>query len=191
MLKSRLFTSWTTQLAFSEQEFRKALGFFPTGVVIVTAMTEAGERMGLTVSSFNSVSLSPPLVLFSVARSANSFQQISAASHYAVNILSENQFALSTRFAKPLTNKWEALMPLPGQTGSPIIPGILAALECAAYSNYDGGDHVIFVGRVVNIHRADTAGSRPLVFYQGAYHGLDSLPGNEPHPEDSLWLHGW
>jgi flavin reductase (DIM6/NTAB) family NADH-FMN oxidoreductase RutF len=178
-------------VAFSELEFRRTLGLFPTGVAIVTAITQTGERAGITVSSFSSVSLSPPLVLFSIARLANSFLQIASAAHYAINVLAENQSALSTRFARPLCDKWSDLMPLPGATSSPLIPGALFAFECEPYASYDGGDHVIFVGRVVNIHRADTAGNRPLVFCRGAYHGLDPTPDAQLHHEDSLWLHGW
>jgi flavin reductase (DIM6/NTAB) family NADH-FMN oxidoreductase RutF len=178
-------------VAFSELEFRTALGLFPTGVVIVTAITKLGEQLGITVSSFNSVSLSPPLVLFSIARTANSFPQIADAANYAVNVLAENQDALSSRFARPSSDKWAGLMPLAGATGAPLMPGAIASFECVPYASYDGGDHVIFVGRVVNIHRADTAGSRPLVFCRGAYHKLDVTPDAQLHHEDSLWLHGW
>jgi flavin reductase (DIM6/NTAB) family NADH-FMN oxidoreductase RutF len=176
---------------FSELEFRKALGLFPTGVVIVTAITQLGERLGITVSSFNSVSLDPPLVLFSIARSASSFSQIAGAASYAINMLGENQDALSTRFAKPFSDKWAGFMPMAGTTGSPLLPGVIVAFECVPYANYDGGDHLIFVGRVVNIHRADTAGNRPLVFCRGAYHKLDETPDALLHHEDSLWLPGW
>jgi flavin reductase (DIM6/NTAB) family NADH-FMN oxidoreductase RutF len=177
-------------VSISEPEFRKALGLFPTGVAIVTAIAKSGERVGITVSSFNSVSLSPPLVLFSIARSANSFPLFADAPRYAINVLGENQSALSTRFARP-GDKWSGLMPLDGLAGLPLIPGALVSFECEPYASYDGGDHVIFVGRVVSIHRADTASGRPLVFCHGAYHGLDATRESQLHHEDSLWLHGW
>jgi flavin reductase (DIM6/NTAB) family NADH-FMN oxidoreductase RutF len=178
-------------VAFSELEFRNALGLFPTGVAIVTARTKLGEPLGITVSSFNSVSLSPPLVQFCIARSARSFPEISEAANYAINVLGENHSALSTRFAKSSRDKWAGFMPLAGATGAPLMPGAIAAFECVPYASYDGGDHVIFVGRVVKIHRADTAGNRPLVFCHGAYHRLDAMPEEKLHHEDSLWLHGW
>jgi flavin reductase (DIM6/NTAB) family NADH-FMN oxidoreductase RutF len=177
-------------VSISETEFRKALGLFPTGVAIVTAIAKGGERFGITVSSFNSVSLSPPLVLFSVARSANSFPLIANALSYAINVLGENQTALSTRFARP-GDKWAGLTPVDGFTGLPLIPGALVSFECEPYASYDGGDHLIFVGRVVSIRRADTAGGKPLVFCHGMYHGLDARRDSQAHDEDSLWLHGW
>jgi flavin reductase (DIM6/NTAB) family NADH-FMN oxidoreductase RutF len=177
-------------VSISESEFRKALGLFPTGVAVVTAIAKSGERIGITVSSFNSVSLSPPLVLFSIARSATSFPLLADTPSYAINVLGENQSALSTRFARP-GNKWAGLTPLDGLTGLPLIPGAIVSFECEPYASYDGGDHMIFVGRVANIHRAETAGGRPLVFCHGAYHGLDARRGLQLPDGDSLWLLGW
>jgi flavin reductase (DIM6/NTAB) family NADH-FMN oxidoreductase RutF len=189
-LAGSIFRKLVRSVSISESEFRKALGLFPTGVAIVTAIAKAGERFGITVSSFNSVSLSPPLVLFSVARSANSFPLMANALSYAISVLGEHQSALSTRFARQ-GDKWAGLTPVDGLTGLPLIPGALVSFECEPYASYEGGDHMIFVGRVVSIHRADTAGRRPLVFCHGAYHGLDAGRGLHLHDEDSLWLQGW
>lgn len=178
-------------MAFSEQEFRLALGLFPTGVVIATATTGEGERLGMTLSSFNSVSLSPPLILFSINRSAKSFDAWTAVEHYAVNVLSQSQDALSTRFARPSADKWQGLMPLDGETDAPLIPNALATFECVPYAQYDGGDHVIMVGLVISIRRSDTAGNGPLVFHCGRYRELDPQV-TKPMPfDDTLWLHGW
>ena len=180
-----------SRVTFSEQEFRKTLGLFPTGVVIVTTLTAAGERLGITVSSFNSVSLAPPLVLFSIARSAYGLPAWAQAQSYAINVLSETQDGLSTRFAKSLADKWNAITPLAGETGAPILANALAAFECVPYAHYDGGDHLIMVGRVVAIRRMDMAGRRPLIFCGGRYRCLDLDEPELTPSEDSLWLHGW
>ena len=128
-------------MTFAQRSFRDALGFFPTGVAVVTTITRDGTRLGTTVSSFNSVSLSPPLVLFSIARSANSFAAWGEAETYAINVLHEHQDQLSTRFARSLADKWEGIKPLDGQTGALLVPGALASFECENFARYDGGDH--------------------------------------------------
>jgi len=178
-------------VAFSEHEFRRALGLFPTGVVIATATTGDGERIGMTLSSFNSVSLSPPLVLFSIARTARSIDAWASVENYAINVLSQSQDALSTRFAKPSADKWQGLMPLDGETGAPLIPNALATFECTPYARYDGGDHIIVVGRVAAIRRSDTATTDPLVFHCGRYRALDPQVTKPAPFDDELWLHGW
>lgn len=126
-------------------EFRRALGQFATGVAIISATGPRGGPIGLTVSSFNSVSLRPPLVLFSVARSAGSLPALSAARGYAVNVLSEDQEQLSNRFARPQEDKWHEVRHAPGVVLAPVIEDALACFECEPYAQYDGGDHVIFV----------------------------------------------
>ncbi len=177
-------------MAFTERQFRDALGLFATGVAIVTTVTD-GVRLGLTVSSFNSVSLSPPLILFSVARNAHAFPAWRAATSYAVNILGEEQSAVSTRFARALTDKWDGVTPLYGRTGAPLIPNALAWFECEAYAHYDGGDHEIFVGRVLAFRTTTSHEPRPLVFYRGRYRQLDTEHVIDTPPGTELWLHGW
>ena len=177
-------------MTIDEREFRSALGLFPTGVAIVTTVA-AGERLGLTVSSFNSVSLSPPLILFSVARSANSFAAWRQAQTYAVNILHEDQHALSTSFARALSAKWDGVQVLPGDTRAPLLPNALAAFECEAHAHYDGGDHEIFVGRVLSIRAPTRPDPRPLVFYRGRYRKLAPEIEATPPKDDTLYLHGW
>ena len=173
----------------SQTQFRAALGRFPTGVAIATAISE-GERLGLTISSFNSVSLSPPLVLFSIARSALSFPAWCKAKHFAINVLEENQQDLSTRFATARTAKWGGMSIIQGTTGAPLIANALVSLECAAYARYEGGDHEIFIGRVLDFRLRDTADSRPLVFHCGRYRRLDTAQARGD-PADFLFLHGW
>jgi flavin reductase (DIM6/NTAB) family NADH-FMN oxidoreductase RutF len=152
------------------RSFRDALGEFATGVVIVTAATPEGDRIGVTVSSFNSVSLSPPLVLFSIARSAYSLATFVNAKKFAVNVLHAGQQEVSNRFARALESKWSGLDWPIGMNGSPIAPDHLALFECESYAHYDGGDHVIVVGYVTRFVK--NGGRDPLLFFRGAYHKL-------------------
>jgi flavin reductase (DIM6/NTAB) family NADH-FMN oxidoreductase RutF len=177
-------------MQFSQSEFRAALGRFPTGVAIATTISQ-GERLGLTISSFNSVSLHPPLVLFSIAKGALSFSAWQAAAHYAINVLSEEQQELSTRFAKAMTGKWDGVSTITGSTGAPVIPNALVAFECAAHARHDGGDHEIFVGQVLAIRVRDVVDIRPLVFHGGRYRRLDAGPSGQEPATDYLFLHGW
>jgi flavin reductase (DIM6/NTAB) family NADH-FMN oxidoreductase RutF len=154
--------------AFDSLAFRRALGQFATGVAVVTAHDPAGEPVGLTISSFNAVSLSPPLVLFSVQRKAYALGALQRAKGYAVNVLSEGQQHLSQRFSRSLdAARWAAAPHRAGRTGSPLIEGALARFECEPYAVHDGGDHLIFVGRVTGFETADS--EAPLVFFRGAY----------------------
>lgn len=152
------------------RQLRNSLGRFATGVTIVTAPVADGPPIGMTVSSFNSVSLDPPLVLFSVARNARSLGQLESADGYAVNVLSSLHVDLSNRFARAGEDKWDAVEFSRGHCGTPVFDDALATFECEPYATYDGGDHVIFVGRVVNHHAAEEL--EPLVFYRGRYHSV-------------------
>src|SRR5271169_5159940 len=130
------------------RRFRNALGQFPTGVVVATARTAAGRLIGMTMSSFNSVSLDPPLILFSVLRKANGFPLWQAVDRYTVNVLNEEQEQVSNEFARAQGDKWEGISPLTGETGVPMLPNAAVVFECQSHSRFDGGDHEIFVGRV-------------------------------------------
>jgi flavin reductase (DIM6/NTAB) family NADH-FMN oxidoreductase RutF len=170
--------------------FRDALGLFPTGVAVVTTVARDGGHLGTTVSSFNSVSLSPPLVLFSIAKSTGSFTAWSEAETYAINLLHEHQHTLSTRFARARSDKWEGIKPVVGQTGSLLIPDALASFECESYARYDGGDHLILVGRVCALTMANVNDPRPLVFYRGSYQKIERY--DTATPQDLAYLlHGW
>jgi len=154
--------------AFSPREFRGALGMFATGVTIVTARAASGELVGLTANSFNSVSLTPPLVLWSLAQSAGSMAAFSAGSHYAINILAADQKALAERFAARGTDRWAGVRFTEGVAGSPLLEGAAATFECFNRSRYEEGDHVIFVGEVERCsHRA---GASPLLFHGGRFY---------------------
>jgi flavin reductase (DIM6/NTAB) family NADH-FMN oxidoreductase RutF len=177
-------------MAFTSGEFRKALGVFPTGVAVVTARAPDGLFHGMTVSSFNSVSLEPPLVLFSVARNVQSFSAWQTASAWGVSVLGETQDGLSTRFAQSGAGKWSGFEPIAGATGVPLIPGALAHFECERYGVHDGGDHLILVGRVLALGRPAGSISGPLVFFSGRYHQVDR-PRQGASENDERLLHGW
>lgn len=152
---------------FSPRDFRATLGMFATGVTIVTARNDQGEPVGLTASSFNSVSLDPPLVLWSLARAAGSMPAFSTGSHYAINILSADQKALAERFALKGADRWAGVSFTEGAGGAPLLAGAAATFECFNRSRYEEGDHVIFVGEVERCsHRA---GASPLLFHGGRF----------------------
>jgi flavin reductase (DIM6/NTAB) family NADH-FMN oxidoreductase RutF len=151
---------------FDTRAFRRALGQFPTGVCIVTAMVD-NVPLGLTVSSFNSLSLDPPLILFSIDHRAASLSSWVEANGYAINVLAENQQEASNRFAKSLSNKWEGVQFARGCFDAPVLPGAAAVFECAAWARHKGGDHTLFIGEVRKFHTS--VDRRPLVFGNGRY----------------------
>ncbi|RZS86598.1 flavin reductase family protein [Pigmentiphaga kullae] len=156
---------------FDTRTLRNALGHFATGVALVTARVD-GVRLAATVSSFNSVSLSPPLVLFSLARSALSFDMWRRAEKFAVMVLSSEQAEISSRFARAGSDKWQDVEVVPGINGSPLVAGALACFECGVYARYDGGDHEIIVGRVEHFETRGASRADPLIFFSGAYRSL-------------------
>ena len=153
--------------SFSLQDFRAALGMFATGVTIVTARTAEGQVIGLTANSFNSVSLSPPLVLWSLARIAGSMPAFEHGSHYAINILAAEQHALALRFAAKSIDRFAGVPFRLGRSGAPMLDGAAAVFECFNRSRYEEGDHVIFVGEVE--HCEHRVGAQPLIFHGGRY----------------------
>ncbi len=150
------------------QELRQALAQFATGITVVTTRDAAGAAVGVTASSFNTVSLEPPLVLWSIARSALSFPAFAAADAFAVHILGAHQEALSNRFAKPATEKFADLALEQGLDDLPLLPDCLTRFQCRTEHRYEGGDHLILVGRVVQIDRA-TQEQAPLLFHASRY----------------------
>lgn len=157
-------------MAFDQRAFRNALGHFPTGVVVVTAQTEGRDPIAITVSSFNAVSLDPPLILFSVGRNAQSLPALLAAKNFGVSVLRADQSDLSSRFAGGRGEKWAGIDPVLGETGCPLIGPCLAAFECTPFAVHEGGDHLIVVGRVLRFEIADEG--EPLVFFRGGYHAI-------------------
>jgi flavin reductase (DIM6/NTAB) family NADH-FMN oxidoreductase RutF len=163
--------------AFDSRAFRHALGQFPTGVCVVTAMVD-GARLGMTVSSFNSLSLDPPLVLFSIDRRAASLPMWERAAAVAVHVLAENQKDISSRFARALANKWEGMSVSEGLRGTPLLPGVAAVFECAVWTRYEGGDHTLFILAVERF--LSFADRKPLVFGKGRYAALQSSDVTAP-----------
>jgi len=153
--------------SFSPDEFRAALGSFATGVTVVTALDANGLPIGLTANSFNSVSLSPPLVLWSLSRRAGSMPAFSSGSHYAINILAAEQHALAVRFASKDIDRFAGVAFRKGAGGAPVLEGSAAVFECFNRSQYEEGDHIIFVGEVEHCERRE--GASPLIFHGGRY----------------------
>lgn len=157
---------------FDAREFRNALGTFPTGVAVVTTRAPSGAFVGLTINSFSSLSLEPPLVLWALQLASPSLGAFDRARHFAVNILAEEQVELSRRFASQVPNKFSDLEVHAGLEGLPLIAGCAARLECRAAARHNGGDHVLFIGQVERFEY--DARKRPLVFYAGRYHAAGS-----------------
>ena len=158
---------------FSSREFRASLGMFATGVTIVTARTASGELVGLTANSFNSVSLDPPLVLWSLSRAAGSMAAFSNGMHYAINVLTAEQQQLAEQFAARGGDRWAGVAFSEGVSGAPLLTGAAATFECFNRSQYAEGDHVIFVGEVERrAHRADAS---PLLYHGGKFYAEHPL----------------
>lgn len=153
--------------AFTPEDFRAALGQFATGVTIVTAVDAQGRKVGLTANSFNSVSLSPPLVLWSLSKQSGSMPALQASAAYAVNVLAADQRVLAERFARKGIDRFEGVGWRPGLSGAPLINGAVASFECVHRSHHDEGDHLIFVGQVTHCQRR--VGAVPLVFHGGRF----------------------
>ena len=151
---------------FDRLEFRKALGSFPTGVTIITARGADGRPFGVTCSSFNSVSLDPPLVLWSLAKNSYTRAAFEATPNWAVNLLSSDQEALSNQFAKAGKDKFADVKTEAGIADVPLLTGCCARFQCSTEFIYEGGDHIILVGRVLAFDRWDRL---PLVFHSGQY----------------------
>lgn len=158
---------------FDPKAFRNALGHFPTGVVVVTSLAEGREPVAMTVSSFNAVSLDPPLVLFSVSRAAPSLAALLETQTFGVSVLRHDQSDLSNRFSHAKGEKWDGIDPQYGETGCPLIAPCLATFECSIFATHDGGDHLIIVGRVLRFESA--AEGAPLVFFRGQYHAISAV----------------
>jgi flavin reductase (DIM6/NTAB) family NADH-FMN oxidoreductase RutF len=157
-------------MALDPRELRNTLGNFTTGVCLVTALDGDRQAQALTVNSFSSVSLDPPLVLWSLQNNSEVFDVFATPEHYAINVLSAEQEALSVRYAQPGAHLLEPAHFTAGENGAPVIGGALAHFECELAATHEGGDHTIIVGRVTRF-AADTTRA-PLVFYRGGYRAL-------------------
>jgi 3-hydroxy-9,10-secoandrosta-1,3,5(10)-triene-9,17-dione monooxygenase reductase component len=157
---------------FDARALRTALGAFATGVTIVSCRRADGEPVGLTVNSFNALSLDPPLVLWSLRLSSPSLAAFDAAGHFAVHVLGEAQVDLSRRFASPLPSKFDEGAWHEGLGGVPLLAGCAASFECERLSRQDAGDHRLYIGRVLRMQSQPVP---PLVFHRGHYHLLGEV----------------
>ncbi len=148
------------------RDLRRALGCFATGVTVVTAVGENGDPVGLTVNSFNSLSLAPPLVLWSLGVASAHRRDFEAATHYAVNVLSEGQIELSRRFALRTAKSFAKVEWRKGAGAAPLLPDCAAWFECRIVSRERWGDHLLMIGEV---ERFDTTAGKPLLFLHGHY----------------------
>jgi flavin reductase (DIM6/NTAB) family NADH-FMN oxidoreductase RutF len=148
---------------------RHALGEFATGITVVTALAADGRPVGVTINSFASVSLEPPLVLWSLGLQASSLAVFESCRHYAINVLAEDQIEFSQGFSQSQGDPFSGIDLKVGAHGTPMLPGCCAWFECRNEMRYPGGDHLIFVGQVENFERQDRP---PLIFHRGRYRSL-------------------
>ncbi|WP_340110151.1 flavin reductase family protein [Pikeienuella sp. HZG-20] len=149
---------------------RDAFGAFVTGVTIVTTTGAAGEPIGLTANAFTSVSLNPPLLLVCISRQSFSLAAIQRAGGFAVNILAEDQQALSHRFAHRVEDRFKGVNWRPGPVGGPLLDGVCGWFDCRLHDQFAAGDHVILIGRVAGF---DHTSRRPLGYARGGYFPVD------------------
>lgn len=151
--------------SIDQKAFRQALGSFATGVTIVTSPGE-DRPVGVTANSFSSVSLDPPLVLWSIAHTSRSYHAFQNSQHFAINILADDQMNVSQTFASSSDDKFSAVPWRKGSTGSPIIENAIAYFDCVCEARHEGGDHTVLIGRVVDFGLYE---GEPLVFSRGRY----------------------
>lgn len=155
---------------FDGRELRTALGRFATGVCLITAVSEEGEALALTANSFSSVSLDPPLVLWSLQNDSDVYQVYSSARNFAINVLAIEQQGHSNQYARKGQHRIDPAHYSPGKYGAPIVRDALVSFECELYATHEGGDHLIIVGRVRDL--TCRPGGDPLLFFGGAYREL-------------------
>ena len=157
--------------AIEPLHFREALGHYASGITVVTSHL-AGEPIGFTCQSFDSVSMSPPLVSFSVMAHSASYPRIRQAGRFAVNILSGAQIDISNRFARRGADKWHGVQWQQSPLGNPIIAGSLHWLDCEIHAEYPAGDHLIVIGEVKALSLTEEPAAQPLLYFKGQYRNL-------------------
>ena len=159
-------------MAIDSQELRRILGHFATGVTVITTKDLAGAPFGLTANAFTSLSLNPPLILICVDKAAQCYSCFADSNVFTVNFLSEDQEEISRRFATKGADKFMGLKWHEGANGVAVLDGAIGYLECKIVRSYEGGDHTIIVGEVLN---GVAAGNRPLLFFRGKYRRLPNV----------------
>ncbi len=154
-------------MTFDARKFRDALGLFATGITVVTSIKNGDEPIGITVNSFSSVSLDPPLVLFSLALSGNHCQEFKETGVFAINVLGADQRHLCDRFASPLEDRFDGIDYTLGENGSPIFRDCPSIFECKIHATHVAGDHLIFVCKVTTV--ISEGKSSALLFHKGSF----------------------
>ncbi|WP_396333775.1 flavin reductase family protein [Burkholderia anthina] len=169
-----MMTTASGHRAIDPAQLRAAFGQFPTGVTVITTRAADGRKVGLTANSFSSLSLDPPLVLWSLRKVAPSRPDFVAATHFAINILAHDQIELSRRFATPSTDKFDGVPHVDAESGGvPCLDGASARFVCRHVGHYEGGDHLLFIGQ---IEQLDVFRKPPLVFHAGQYRAISDHP---------------
>jgi flavin reductase (DIM6/NTAB) family NADH-FMN oxidoreductase RutF/DNA-binding MarR family transcriptional regulator len=175
-------------MSFDPKDFRRALGKFPTGVTVITARDADGEPIGVTASSFNTLSMDPALILWSIDKNAYSLDAFSKGKGFAINVLRHHQLELSNGFARRGEDKFAGVETSDCANGAPLLPDTAAWFACTTWEVYEGGDHVIIVGEVTDYGYSDNVSS--LVFHNGRYAVSATHPAGSP-PVKSLEAHGF
>jgi flavin-dependent trigonelline monooxygenase, reductase component len=152
-------------------DFRRACGLFATGVAVLTTRAADGTPHGITVNSFTSLSLVPPLVMVAIARDCTFLEPFESSGFFAVNILREEQLDLAIRFAQLPEGRFTGLCWTPAGTGSPILDKVLGVIDCTTTEIIDAGDHRVLIGRVIDFGVGE---GRPLIFFQGGFTGIEA-----------------
>lgn len=156
-------------LSFDATTFRRTLGMFATGIAVITARSRAGEPIGLTISSFNSVSLDPPLIVWSLSNHSSLRDELECCEHYAINVLAADQEEISNRFASRSGGKFAGLVWDEGLGGVPLLADCCAVFEVRNTQRLPGGDHLVFISEVLRCEKSEKT---PLVFFGGRYRTL-------------------
>lgn len=174
-----------------KQTLRRAFGIYGTGVAVIATTTPSGAPAGMTVNSFASLSLSPPLVMFCPSRGLAAFQVYRDAAYFSINILRQDQRSISERFARAGSDKWRGVDYCLTQNSTPVLTQALASFECRRFARHDAGDHLIIVGEVLRCRMADEQAA-PLLFYSSCYASLrtnagDGGPAGAVHAHLAAW----
>jgi len=165
--------------AFTERQFRDAMAQFATGVTVIAARRPDGRYAGFTANSFNSVSLEPPLVVWSLHRRAANLAAYENAARYAINVLAHDQVELARRFSRPHADRFDGVSFRLGAADAPLIEGCIAWFECRHHAMHRAGDHVLFIGHVETCERRNGVG---LVFHHGRYMGSEQFIKSDKLP---------
>ncbi|WP_434968717.1 flavin reductase family protein [Microbacterium sp. bgisy207] len=163
-----------TPTAFDPRQFRDTLGHYASGITIVSGIHN-GEPVGFTCQSFSSVSLDPPLVSFTVMKESTTYPRIAVDGRFAVNVLAHDQDGISSQFARRGTDKWAGVRWAPAPSGNPLIADTLMWVDCELWAEYEAGDHLIVLGRVVAMSPPEWHRHEPLLYFKGAYRHLRAM----------------